>query len=49
MLPPVGAVAVDEDGVVPVIVVAAGSVPATATIVNGIAVSPAGAIYVVMV
>jgi hypothetical protein len=48
MLPPVTALNV-TDGVVGVIGVSAGSVPATATIVNGIAVSPTGEVYVVFV
>ena len=48
MLPPVNALQV-TDGVVTVIGVTAGSVPATAKIMGGIAVSPTGGIYVVYV
>jgi hypothetical protein len=46
MLPPVTALNV-TDGVVSVIGVSAGSVPATAKIIGGIAVSPTGEIYAV--
>jgi hypothetical protein len=48
MLPPVTALNV-TDGVVSVIGVSAGSVPATAKIIGGIAVSPTGEVYVVFV
>lgn len=48
-LPPITALNADEEGVIAVIGTAAGSVPATATLIGGIAVAPDGSLYVVFV
>jgi|GEM_PF-6758437 len=50
MLPAIGALKVDVDGIVTLqSVAAAGSVPATATVVDGLALKADGSIYVVLV
>lgn len=50
MLPPVTALTVTVDGVLTVVgVAAAGSVPATADKLSGLAVTPTGGLYVVYV
>jgi hypothetical protein len=49
MLPPSGALSVSADGVLTITPVTSGTVPATAVVIDGIAASPAGILYVVYV